>query len=92
MYVMRLWNAPCACQVNAHREAVINKIEQSASELRRQGACAAWFKGADAVVHAAAHDVNGPLMELLAKSIKCVFLACAFCLYLHVSFPVMQLP
>ena len=75
---------PCACQVNAYRESVITKIEQTAAALKQQGICQKWFDGADAEIRAAAHEANGPLMATLAKSIKCdhqfwsAFIACAF--------------
>ena len=62
----------CALQVNAYRESVIAKIEQTANSLRQQGACNEWFAGADPKICAAATEVNGPLMATLAKSIRYV--------------------
>ena len=52
------------------REAVIGHIEETAEALREAGACRAWLQQADAHVAAVSCEVNGPLMELLAKSIN----------------------
>ena len=78
---------PCARQVNAYRESVITKIEQSAAALKQQGACKHWLDGTDAVIRAAAHEVNGPLMATLAKSIKCDHRLWSALVHLHCWIP-----
>ena len=57
----------CPADVVAGREAVTRAIECEGAELRESGAVERWFAGADAHVRQVAREVNGPLLERLAR-------------------------
>ena len=57
----------CPAEIIAAREAVTRAIECEGVELRESGAVERWFAGADAHVRRVAREVNGPLLERLAR-------------------------
>ena len=56
------------CQAEGERESVMQSIEASAQAMRDDGSCAAWAASAGWSVKATACDVNGPLLEFLARA------------------------
>ena len=65
---------PALCA--GEREALISQIERKAEEFRRSGACKRWLQGACPYTKAVAAEVNGPLLEYLAKLIGYEDLVC----------------
>ena len=53
-------------QVVERREAMIAKIEEADSHMRRSGLAANWFTGVDSGVQGVAGAANGELLEQLA--------------------------
>ena len=54
-------------EVNRSRLHIINEIENAAKILCNAGSCANWLSGADPDVARLCREVNGPIMESLAK-------------------------
>ena len=54
-------------EVNRSRLHIIEEIESVATILCKAGSCADWLSSADPVVAKFCGEVNGPIMETLAK-------------------------
>ncbi len=65
------WQAErTAMQVNAEREAIVEKLEEAGAAMWRHNVCDSWLEGAHESIRDAVKTVNGQMMTNLGNAVQ----------------------